>query len=294
MDIAPSILVAALVSALCWSLLDGLRKALGEALDASTLVAAFCLGQAPLFLLWWFVDPASPEHAYYWLPALISLGLNIVANLLFVRSVQVSELSLVVPLLSFTPVFSTLAAIPILGELPTPMQSAGIAVVVLGALVLGRAKRPGKVSALRDPGVWMMLLVALAWSFTTVYDKVATQHASPAFHGLFETGAIGGMLAIYLVLRREPLDRQALKKDAPRLSAAILIAAGAYGLQLFALQGMDAGLVETQKRIIGLLMAVALGRVFFEEVIDRQKWLGILSLGLGTVMTVLGAAGIST
>jgi drug/metabolite transporter (DMT)-like permease len=270
-----------------------LRKAIGSQLDAATLVAVFSLGQVPLFALWWTFDPGGVDHTNYWAPSLLSLVLNIGANLLFVRSVQVSELSRVVPLLSFTPVFSTALAIPLLGELPSILQGTGIAVVVIGALVLGRsgsATAPAEQAPWRDPGAWMMMGVALCWSFTTVLDKSATQHAPPAFHGLVQTGVMGLCLAIVVRLRARPTPAAVIRAEAGRLALTTLVAAAAFGLQLIALGGMGAGLVETQKRIIGLLMAMLFGRMFFAEAIDRSKLIGIAILGLGTIMTVLGTA----
>ncbi|MGH9361130.1 MAG: EamA family transporter, partial [Thermoanaerobaculia bacterium] len=46
-------------------------------------------------------------------------------------------LSLAVPLLSLTPVFATLFAIPLLGEQPSPSDFLGILLVVAGAVFLG-------------------------------------------------------------------------------------------------------------------------------------------------------------
>ena len=64
MQVAPTIAAAAIGSSLCWSALDALRKKLGEGLDATTLVALFSLGQAPIFIAWWLLAPSevAEEH----------------------------------------------------------------------------------------------------------------------------------------------------------------------------------------------------------------------------------------
>ena len=81
-------------------------------------------------------DGWSPPTSEYWLPGLTSVGLNWVANLAFLRALALSPLSVTIPLLSLTPVFTALLAIPLLGETPTALQSAEILAVVAGAFLI--------------------------------------------------------------------------------------------------------------------------------------------------------------
>ena len=54
------------------------------------------------------------------------------------RGMRLAPLSVAVPLLSLTPAFTALAAIPLLGERPSPSDFTGILLVVSGAIILGR------------------------------------------------------------------------------------------------------------------------------------------------------------
>ena len=54
----------------------------------------------------------------------------------FSQAMRIAPLSVTIPLLSLTPVFATLLAIPLLGERPTPSHAFGILLVVAGAIGL--------------------------------------------------------------------------------------------------------------------------------------------------------------
>jgi drug/metabolite transporter (DMT)-like permease len=176
-------------SALCWSGLDATRKVLVQKISPVALLVLLTVGQIPLFAVWAATAGDTIDSWDYVLPGLASLGLNVIANLAFFRAVSVSPLSLTVPLLAFVPVFTTIAANPLLGEMPGGRQIAGIGVVVVGALTLnaGAAEERSPLAfakaLFRERGSLPMLVTALCWSLTIVVDKLATQHAGYGIHG---------------------------------------------------------------------------------------------------------------
>ena len=98
-------------SALCWSGLDVVRKALAGKASPTALAVFLLLGQLPMLGVWATYDRTWITDAHYWPPALASMTMNALANVFFMRSVELSPLSRTVPFLSLTPVFSALAAI---------------------------------------------------------------------------------------------------------------------------------------------------------------------------------------
>lgn len=283
-------LALAVSSSLCWAGLDALRKHLGERMPATALVTAFSVGQVPLFVAWWGVTGGVITSTAYWAPGLAALALNLGANLLFVMAVQRSPLSVTVPFLAFTPVFTAAIGVPLLNQQPNPTELVGIAVVVVGGLVFGLSRDAQRRPLFKEPGVWMMLGVACMWASTTALDKAATDHAPPAFHGLVQTGGVGLVLAVYLSVRRGSKVIESVRPHLPALCLAILFAAAAFGLQLLALRGIDAAHVETQKRVIGLVMALIVGRLMFDEAVTAKKVFGVGVLALGTVIVAIGAS----
>ena len=287
--------VTGLVTSLGWAGLDASRKALGAHVDAVPLVVLLSLGQLPLFGIWAATTSPWPSlDPAYVRPAAISLALNVVANVLFMVAVRRSPLSLVIPLLAFVPVLSTLVAQPLLGELPGPIQLAGIATVVVGALSLGAdgAEGRGPVAMaraiLREPGTLPMLGVAAAWSLTLIFDKQAVRSASVASHAMVLNAGLVVCLGGWL-LARGRLSRLAAVRKTPRaFVAAVLFSVVALGFQLLAVQHLLVGVLEAVKRAIGITMSVIVGRVMFDEAVTRAKVLAVVLLVAGTVAIVLG------
>lgn len=279
-------------SALCWAGLDASRKILVRSLSPVALLVALTLGQLPLFAIWAVSSGDTIEGAGYVLPALASLVLNVVANLAFFRAVTVSPLSLTVPLLAFVPVFTTIAANPLLGELPGVQQIAGIGVVVVGALTLNAGAAEGGsplsfVRALfRERGSLPMLVTALCWSLTIVVDKLATEHAGYGIHGAVLNAGLGVFGLLLLASRRQLRDLGGLRKAWKPWLFAIALGAVGLGTQLIAVQHLFTALVETGKRAIGVTMSVVVGRVAFGEPITRYKVAAVILMSIGAGLIV--------
>lgn len=285
---------ATLTAAVGWALLDAARKSLVRRIDPRPLLVWLALGQLPLFVAWaawdaaWFSAPST-----YALPGAASVVLNVAANLLYLRAVKVSPLSLVIPLLSFVPVFTVIAANPLLGELPRPVQLGGIALVVAGALTLNadaaRGRGPfGLVRALlAEPGSLPMLGTALCWSLTIVVDKMATQHASYAAHGVVINGGVGLILLGWLAARRELKRLGQVKGSWVLLAGAVGAAAVGLGTQLVAIQYLFTSVVEAIKRAVGMASSVLLGRLFFAEPVTTHKIVAIVAMTVGGSVIVM-------
>lgn len=283
------------VTSLGWAGLDASRKALVAHVEPVPLVVLLSLGQLPLFGIW--AATTSPWPTFdpaYVVPAAISLGLNVVANVLFMVAVQRSPLSLVIPLLAFVPVLSTLVAQPLLGELPGPLQLIGIAAVVLGALSLGADAAEGKGpvamarAIVREPGTLPMLGVAAAWSLTLIFDKQAVRVASVASHSMVLNAGLVVALGGWLVARGRVRTLGAVRRAPKAYVAGVLLSVVALGFQLLAVQHLLVGVLEAIKRAIGITMSVVVGRLMFGEPVTRAKLLAVALLLAGTVAIVLG------
>ena len=108
-----------------YSVFDLLRKRLTTAMPPASMLVWLALAQVPLFALVVWRAESFEIQSGYWLPGLLSIGRNIVANLAFIRALEIAPLGVTVPLLSLTPVFATLLSIRVLGELPSAMQMTG-------------------------------------------------------------------------------------------------------------------------------------------------------------------------
>lgn len=278
-------------AALGFATLDLLRKLLAERLAIAPLLFWLTVGATPLYVGWFVLSGSVTPETAYWIPAISSVLLNVAANLLYLHAVHVGEFSRTIPLLSLTPVLTALSAIPLLNEVPTPLQWIGILLVVVGAAWL----QSGVQSNPQQAGAWwrriplsarLMLVVACLWSVTTPLDKLALRSAGVAFHALFLHIGIAVALVGWLVHRGEIRRVRELRDVRWLLLAAILVSAVALGSQLMALERVLAALLETMKRGLGGVVALTLGFLFFRERIAVSKVLAvaIMIAGVGMLM----------
>jgi drug/metabolite transporter (DMT)-like permease len=276
---------------LCWSGLDWARKTIATEISPIPFLIALSAGQALVLTPWLLSGGPLTSQSGYWLPATGSILLNIAGNWLFMRAVAISPFSLTIPYLALTPVFTALLAMPTLREIPAPLQLAGIALTVSGALTLNPVSAEGRFQLLttlwRERGSAYMVLVALLWSLASPLDKLALQQASPAFHGLvLSAGVPLGFLAILLVQRRLGSLREVARRPGV-LALAIAFGTSALYLQLSAMQLVFVGLVEAIKRVVELAMAAVIGRAFFREPITGRKAIALALMAVGVVLILV-------
>jgi drug/metabolite transporter (DMT)-like permease len=276
-------------AALCWAGLDVVRKALAGKASPTALALFLMLGVLPFLGVWAVADQTWVSDVRYWPPALASMAMNALANVLFMRSVQLSPLSRTVPFLSLTPVISALAAIPLLGEVPGSMHWAGISLVVVGALVLNSDLSDSWWrSVSHEKGAPYMIAVAFLWACSTALDKLALGHASPASHAFLLSGGSATILLSWLLSRGKQGELREVVL-APRVLLAGLIgfAVAALALQMLALQWLWVAVVETLKRAFGVFGSVVFGRLFFGEPITSRKVAAVVLMVAGTTLLAL-------
>ena len=156
------------------------------ALDPGILTGiGFTLGGILLFTLSAF--RGFPAIGPEFLPAVaITVVLNICGLSLIFRALSSSDLSLSVPMLSFTPVFLIGTSYVILHEVPSFFGFLGICIIVSGSYVLNISAGHEHIldpirSMLRNRASWYMLLVAFLFAVSINFDKIALLNSDPFF-----------------------------------------------------------------------------------------------------------------
>lgn len=155
--------------------------------DTDTLVVVWGVVLLALPLLGLFTLALTPQLPHLdWLFALGvvgSAGLNAIAHLASTRALKLADVSLVTPLLIFSPVFTVLIAAIFLGEIPTTQGMFGVGLVVLGAYWLNRKSGAGWLAPFKSlvltPAVTLVLLAGLLWAITPLFEKTAILHTNP-------------------------------------------------------------------------------------------------------------------
>ncbi len=304
-------LLFGLWSSICWAALDTSRKKLAQHTSALRSVMVLMGMNTPILIplviagaLWSSSAPSNAlfDAALHPLPSMGldylwrwggSLLLNIVANLLFMAAVRRSPLSLTIPYLAFTPAFTAILSLIIYQEVPSAWGWAGIFTIVLGAFFLnsGAGGPMAVIRALwRERGSVYMVIVAMLWSITPMFDKDAARLTNPVWHTtMLNTGLFLAYLLI-LMVRREPL-REVVRELRVIPGWVILSgAASAFAMtaQLAAYKFVEIAYVETLKRAVGVLAAMGIGYFVFHEGDIRRRLVGAVVMLAGVAMILLG------
>jgi drug/metabolite transporter (DMT)-like permease len=283
-------LLAAFISGFAWSGLDIARKSLARDFRPVVIATGLSLGLAMLFGGWTALSLPAFQPLAYVRPAAVSIALNLAIQLSILESVRRGELSQTIPLLSMTPVATALFGLAVLGERPSPRQWAGIALVFVGAVGLAVSRSVAERNRSRstrfhfDRGGLIMLVAAVCISAAAPFDKLAVGASSPALHGFVLSLVSGGLLLAYLGWRRELGRIGSAFRQRPVMTLAACLAFAALGLQFAAYQGVMVGVVETIKRVVGLVMSLVAGHLVFGESMTTRKLATVALMAIGVAL----------
>ena len=273
---AASWFLLAVVTAAIYGAQAAYLKAFTGELDRTLVAwAVFAFG-VPVYVAMLALHGVPTVEPRFWVAGAVSLGVNLVAWPMFVRSVQISDVSLVMPLVALTPAFVLLVEFLVLGASPTTWGLAGIALIVLGAYVLNvrvRREAPGGWwaavsqpirSLVSDRGAVMMLIVAAMWSVSATVEKITVTSASPAFYLTFLS--VGFSLAFLPVLawKLENPVRQ-VRTNVIVLTGAGLLTAAMLVAQMQALETTPLVNYVVAIKRAGMLVSVVIGWLWFGE-----------------------------
>lgn len=281
----------ALSAAISESLKDLLSKQGLRSVSPQLAALAACATPIPILLtLVLFTDSVPLLGPHFGWALLIGGSLNFLAMFQFMRALHASDLSLAIPLVSFTPIFLLMTSPLMVGDVPTTQDIAGILCIVAGAYVLHiqsvhRSLLAPLLAIFREPGPRRMLSVAFIYSITSNVDKIGVQNSSPLFWSL----SIASVMTIGFLLLLRFLPQP--KFSAPHThTIGILLLIGLF--QAIGLLAHNTALnlgpvpsVIAVKRS-SILFAVIWGLVFLRERYVGERLGGALLMVIG--MGILG------
>lgn len=174
----------ALITALFTSFKDVCgRIALGKS-DHYIVAWAWTACSLPFLLVYVLIDGVPEIGPNFWFAALGSTIILSIAAVLFFRAIKVSDLSIAVPMLAFTPAFLLITSPLMIKEFPEPVGILGIFLIVAGSYVLNFSKRdqgfwePFR-CLLKNEGSRLMLYVSMLYSVGANFDKIGVLNSSP-------------------------------------------------------------------------------------------------------------------
>ena len=283
-----------IVSGIFWSFFDVSRKLTLKKISSISLLIIFSITQILIFFVWVALDGFRIEISSYFVPGLSLIIISTISALLFLESIKKSELSLTIPLLSFTPLFSALLSSFMLKENLVMTQYFGIIFIVLGATILYSKKISlagiynSIFSILKNQSAKYMLCVSFLWSLTPIIDKICFKFSSINFHGLIQ--AIGICLVLFCFYKNSiQKDFPIIKKNKLLILITVAIGTTATILQFLAIKLTFVSIMESIKRSFGQILSVVFGRIFFKENISPQKTLGIFIIITGVLNLLINS-----
>jgi len=277
-------IIFATLTALFESLKDVASKRGLKILDEYVVAWSMIFFTLPLMLpLLGIIEIPQLGKNFIW--ALLAGGtFNVVSMLLYIRAIKLADLSLAVPLVTFTPLFLLVTSPLIVGEKPTAMDAVGIVCIVIGSYILNLKKKQQGYFApfralLKEKGSQLMLLVAFIWSLSSTIDKVGVQNSSPTFWAIANYSYIAaGMLPIMLYK-----SRNSLKQVVQNLP--ILVPIG-FLQGLVVLCQMQAISLTLVAHVISIKRMSALLSVIWGHLIFKEK--GLKERAAGATVMVMG------
>lgn len=270
-------LLLAMAAALAWTVFDLARKQLSLTTQPIVLVWWLALLVTPVYGLLFAVSAELWPQPEYWPPALVTVVLISVASVALTYALRVGQMSSLLPILSLTPVVAALLSWLWLDQPLTVWQWGAVLVIVAAVFLM-----QGDFSLRMRAGVWAMMTAALCWGASIVFDQQALRYADPFWHAALQSAGMVLVVGMVMALRR---DAFVYRGAWWLLLAAALVFMLAVMGQLFALQLLHPGIVETVKRGVGIMGAALWGVLLYREHVTR--WQGLLMVLICAMIAVL-------
>ena len=252
------------------------------------LVLAFALPSMLIVLLSTTGIPTVTPRFFIF--AFASGLLDSIAFVLAFLAIKKTDVSLIAPMSAFSPVLTTIIAIFVLNEIPTPFKSLGIILVVMGSYLLNIAEiKHGILSPFKklfgNSGVLLFLISTLIWSVTPVLQKSAILETTPVTP-LF--ASFGGLLTAFLLL--SPFAIRIVLKNTKKIKKKIqwfmLYGMGTAFSQLAAYTAFSMTNIAYVSAIMRLevVIIILLGGRFLKEKVTKQRLLGAIVMIIGALI----------
>lgn len=251
---------------------------------------AFSLPGMVLLLLFTPIPTLFSLTSNFWIPLLIIwLILYPLQAYYYYKSLKEGEISFVLPLMSFIPIFNIISSWILIKEVPSLTGFLGILAIVLGVYALNIKPHThflNPVSHLfKDKPSRFMLINCACLAFGATLDKIAIQASNPLFYTFINTlGASIILLIIAKITSKHIISP--IQKHIKALSLVGIFQSVAFTLYIVALSIGIVPYVLAIKSSAAILGSVW-GFIFLKETFSKYKMLALIFISLGLVLIAL-------
>jgi len=283
-------LILALLSAFFTSLLDISVKKIITKVNVYVVAWASAFFSLPYLYAFLLIQGVPPLGSSFGKALTVSTVLLIFASIFYFKAIKYSDLSISMPMLTFTPLFLLITSPLILGEFPGFLGIIGIISIVFGSYVLHFQERskgylePFKF-LVRKRGPRYMLLVALIYSVGANYDKIGVTNSSPVMWVVALATVLACALGIIMMQKTKNIGLQ-IKSEWPTLAMIGLFNALALIFQMTAIEMTLVPYLVAVKRT-SVFMTSLFGFILFKEKGMKERLTGALLMIAGVFMIAL-------
>jgi uncharacterized membrane protein len=240
-------------------------------------------------VLLFFAPPVMLGDSFWWALG-VGGSLNLVTAVLYMKAIHASDLSVTVPMVTFSPLFLLVTSPLILGEFPSTRGVFGVVLIVAGSYLLQLKERKKGIFApfkalVNEKGPRLMLIVAFIWSITANIDKVGIINSSIVHWAVaVHVFTIIAMFPLVWFMSRESFGQ--LRSEWKILTSLGFVNALKYISQMAAIQLALVAYVVSIKRTSAII-SVVLGALIFKEKGLKERLTGSAIMVLGVLLITL-------
>ncbi len=217
---------------------------------------------------------------------------NVVATLFFTRALQITDLSLAIPMVAFTPLFLLVTSPFILGEYPSLEGVYGVLLICAGSYILNLNERHDILSPIHEMttnrGIIYMLLASFFFSMMAGFNKLAIT-SSDVFLTAASNYTLAGAIFLILALVRKS-GRESLSMIGKWKKRTILFTVTSVffaATMTYTAWGMQLVSYVLSVQRLSILFSVMIGGLFLHEKAMEKRLTGAVLMVVGVVLMIL-------
>ncbi len=280
-------IILALSSAIFAALRDATMKFKAKGIDAYLLSWGQSLFSFPILLICLLVSNRVEITYSFLFFSILSGCLLALAWALYIKAISLSELSLVIPIITITPLIISILNIILFSEWPNIKGLTGMTLIVIGGYTLGIDRKKYKaydpiIKLFQDPGSRVMLVAVTIMSVLAMLEKEGVRHSTPMMQITMQVFIASLIFYPYAIKKiKNPLSQ--IKKNYSTFIFIGILVAGMFIFQMNAYVTGPTAYIVALKRL-SVVFGILFGCLFFKEKNLGQKILASTIMLLGAFL----------
>lgn len=241
-----------------------------------------------VFIFKGYYLPTPPE---FWISAVINSIILGLTTLIFAKALEISDISLISPIMSLLPVVTIFPAIVLLNEIPSVWGFLGLISITVGAYLISLDQSSDSylqpiISLKDDQGVRLAVFGLVIAAIIPSIDKIGIQNSDPLTWVLATHIGSSVILIIFMLLKTPNISSE-IKRNWKVLILVGLSSSIIWIFQSYGYTYTHVAYVSGAKRT-SILLSVIAGYYIFGERNIRQRLIGSGFILIGVLLIILG------